>query len=101
MVIYAPGRRSSTDTESASNLILELAYNTVRNRSLLSQESVDDISVRASLVAVLVTDLPEDLWVKKKGEGRNIEEKYSSPGEGNGNPLQHSCLENFKNRVAW
>ena len=25
----------------------------------------------------------------------------SSPGEGNGNPLQYSCLENFMDRVAW
>ena len=24
-----------------------------------------------------------------------------SPGEGNGNPLQYSCLENFKDRGAW
>ena len=24
-----------------------------------------------------------------------------SPGEGNGNPLQYSCLENPKNRGAW
>ena len=24
-----------------------------------------------------------------------------SPGEGNGNPLQHSCLENPMNRAAW
>ena len=24
-----------------------------------------------------------------------------SPGEGNGNPLQHSCLENSMNRGAW
>ena len=24
-----------------------------------------------------------------------------SPGEGNGNPLQHSCLENPKERGAW
>ena len=24
-----------------------------------------------------------------------------SPGEGNGNPLQYSCLENSMNRVAW
>ena len=24
-----------------------------------------------------------------------------SPGEGNGNPLQYSCLENFTNREAW
>ena len=24
-----------------------------------------------------------------------------SPGEGNGNPLQYSCLENHMDRVAW
>ena len=24
-----------------------------------------------------------------------------SPGEGNGNPLQYSCLENLTDRVAW
>ena len=24
-----------------------------------------------------------------------------SPGEGNGNPLQHSCLENPTDRGAW
>ena len=24
-----------------------------------------------------------------------------SPGEGNGNPLQYSCLENFIDRGAW
>ena len=24
-----------------------------------------------------------------------------SPGEGNGNPLQYSCLENPKDREAW
>ena len=24
-----------------------------------------------------------------------------SPGEGNGNPLQHSCLENSMDRRAW
>ena len=24
-----------------------------------------------------------------------------SPGEGNGNPLQYSCLENTTNREAW
>ena len=24
-----------------------------------------------------------------------------SPGEGNGNPLQHSCLENAMDRGAW
>ena len=40
---------------------------------MLSKQSVDDIFVRAPLVALLVTNLPTDLWVRKKGEGRNIE----------------------------
>ena len=26
---------------------------------------------------------------------------HASPGEGNGNPLQYSCLENPKDRRAW
>ena len=36
-----------------------------------------------------------DSWVRKiLGSGR-------SPGEGNGNPLQYSCLENPMDRGAW
>ena len=36
-----------------------------------------------------------DPWVRKiPGSGR-------SPGEGNGNPLQYSCLENSMDRGAW
>ena len=30
-----------------------------------------------------------------------IPESGRSPGEGNGNPLQYSCLENFIDRGAW
>ena len=30
-----------------------------------------------------------------------IPESERSPGEGNGNPLQYSCLENFMGRGAW
>ena len=30
-----------------------------------------------------------------------IPESGRSPGEGNGNPLQHSCQENPKERGAW
>ena len=45
----------------------------MRNRSLLFKQSVDDIFVRAPLMALLVTNLPTDLWLRKKGKGRNIE----------------------------
>ena len=51
---------------------------------------------RASLVAQTVKDLTvnaEDLSLIP-GLGR-------SPGEGNGNPLQYSCLENPMDGGAW
>ena len=40
--------------------------------------------LRASLVALMVKNLPA-----------------MSPGEGNGYPLQYSCLENSMDRGAW
>ena len=50
---------------------------------------------KASLVAQMIKNLPAiqetsvDPWVGK------------IPGEGNGNPLQYSCLENPMDRGAW
>ena len=46
-------------------------------------------SIRASLVAQTVKHLPamQENWVQSLGQ-------EDSPGEGNGNPLQYSCLEN-------
>ena len=35
------------------------------------------------------------------GELGSITESGTSPGEGNGNPLQYSCLENSMDRGAW
>ena len=52
--------------------------------------------VGASLVAQTVKNLPA-MWetqVRFPGTGR-------VPGEGNGNPLQDSCLENPMDRGAW
>ena len=48
-----------------------------------------------SLVVQVVRNLPTmyETWVWSLS-GR-------SPGEGNGNPLQYSCLENPKDRGAW
>ena len=31
----------------------------------------------------------------------SIPESVRSPGVGNGNPLQYSCLENYTDRGAW
>ena len=36
-----------------------------------------------------------------KGDTGSIPESGRSPGEGNGNPLQYSCLENPMDRGAW
>ena len=35
------------------------------------------------------------------GDGGLIPESETSPGGGNGNPLQYSCLENPMDRGAW
>ena len=35
------------------------------------------------------------------GDLGSIPESGRPPGEGNGNPLQYSCLENFMDRGAW
>ena len=35
------------------------------------------------------------------GDPGSIPRSGRSPGEGNGNPLQYSCLENPMDRVAW
>ena len=35
------------------------------------------------------------------GDPGSISGLERSPGEGNGNPLQYSCLENFMDRGAW
>ena len=52
--------------------------------------------MRASLVAQRLKHLPamQETWVRSLGLGR-------SPGEGNGNPLQYSCLENPMDGGAW
>ena len=44
-------------------------------------------------VAQMVKNLPA-MWVQSLGW-------EDSPGEGNGDPLQYSCLENPKDKGAW
>jgi len=57
---------------------------------------VSPIGGLASLIAQSVKNPPamEETRVQFPGLGR-------SPGEGNGNPLQYSCLENPMDRGAW
>ena len=50
---------------------------------------------RASLVAQMVES------ACNAGDLGSIPGSGRSPGEGNGNPLQYSCLENPMDRRAW
>ena len=54
------------------------------------------VSLRVSLVAQTVKHLSamRETWVRSLGW-------EDSPGEGNGNPLQYSCLENSMDGGAW
>ena len=49
--------------------------------------------------------LPSGSVVKKSpanaGDAGSVSGLGRSPGEGNGNPLQYSCLENPMDREAW
>ena len=57
------------------------------------------ISTYISQVALVVKNLPANA-----GDVRDLDSIPGlgrSPGEGNGNPLQYSCLENPTDRSAW
>ena len=53
----------------------------------------------ASQVALRVKNLSAD--AEDARDMGSIPESGRSPGEGNGNPLQYSCLENPLDRGAW
>ena len=57
---------------------------------------VPGLSSSTSLVAQMVKNLPAmwETWVQSLGW-------EDSPGEGNGNPFQYSCLKNSIDRGAW
>ena len=47
----------------------------------------------------MVKNLPANIGDTR--DSGSIPGSGRSPGEGNGNPLQYSCLENPKDRGAW
>ena len=53
------------------------------------------VHIRASQGAVVVKNMPANA-----GDAALISGSGRSPGEGNGNPLQYSCLGNLMNRGA-
>ena len=52
--------------------------------------------LRAFQVALVVKNLPANA-----GDSSSMPGSGGSPGEGNGNPLQYSCLGNPMDREAW
>ena len=52
--------------------------------------------IAESQVALVVKNLPTNA-----GDVGSIPASGRSPGEGNANPLQYSCLENSMDRGAW
>ena len=58
----------------------------------LSLYTTKETSLVAQMVKVSAYNARDLGWIP--GLGR-------SPGEGNGNPLQYSCLENSMDREAW
>ena len=69
----------------------------VSEESLIKRDNLQRCkATRASLVAQLVKDLPAMQETRVQSLGWE-----DSPGEGNGNPLQYSCLENPMERGAW
>ena len=55
--------------------------------------------MRASQVSLVVRNLPANAG--EVGDTGSIPGLGRSPREGNGNPLQYSCLGNPMNRGAW
>ena len=63
------------------------------------------VTIYDPLIQVFTLDFPGGADGKasayKAGDPGSIPESGSSPGEGNGNPLQYSCLENPMDGGAW
>ena len=60
------------------------------------------------MLLLIISDLPVSSLVKNPpansrgaGDMGSIPESGRSPGGGNGNPLQYSCLENSMDRGTW
>ena len=51
------------------------------------------------VVALVVNNLPAN--ARNAGDAGSIPGLERSPGEGNGNALQYSCLKNSMDRGAW
>ena len=78
-------------------------------KEAINQEKIFIVHISwASLVAQAVKNplVTQQTWVRSlgwdnEGDVGSIPESGRSPGEGNGNPLQYSFLENSMDRGLW
>ena len=70
----------------------------ILSKGVVSSNIIYDVIelLQASCVAQKVKHLPAKQETQVQSLGQE-----DSPGEGNGNPLQYSCLENAMEREAW
>ena len=64
----------------------------------IQEEDITILNIWTSLVAQMVKRLPT-MWETRVQSHFLLQGR--SPGEGNGNPLQYSCLENPMDEGAW
>ena len=58
------------------------------------------IAIFISFLSLIVAQMVENLPAMQETQVQFLSQE-DSPGEGNGNPLQYSCLENSNNRGSW
>ena len=72
---------------------------------LLNRDHVSDMKIVPGFIFLLLCNPTGDSGGKESacnaGDPGLIPGSGRSPGEGNGNPLQYSCLENSMDREAW
>ena len=82
---------------SLSSFFLEVIYSVVFISAVQQSDSV--IHLGASQEALVVKNPPAS--ARDSRDASLIPGSGRSPGGGNGNPIQHSCLGNPRDRGAW
>ena len=92
--------------QSHGQVWVRVGWNPALKYCVCSSSSVTSVSFnsylykgRASQVAIVVKNPPANAGDSR--EAGSIPGLGRSPGVGNGNPLQYSCLENSTDRGAW
>ena len=103
--IRARGDGLETDRRQSSVYFCTRLQTVVQQRStpgipVFENTEHNKMSLRASLVAQTVERLPAMREAKREDSG-TFPGSRRSPGEGNGTPLQYSCLENSMDGGAW